>query len=89
MLQLFPFGWMKADGTPHREEIYLNMVTAANCSYSNWINKRADHAFLRRCGRAWRLDRPHLVTQPMSTGGAVSHTAVAFQSWPPRLHELR
>ena len=48
MLQLFPFGWTKADGTPHREEIYTNMMTAANCSYTRWTNKRWDHAFLRK-----------------------------------------
>ena len=50
VLQLFPFGWMKEDGTPHREEIYLNMVAAANCSYTRWSNKRADYAYLRKCG---------------------------------------
>ena len=49
VLQMFPFGWMKANGTPHREEIYLNMVEAANCTYSRWVNKRWDNAFLRRC----------------------------------------
>jgi len=50
VLQLFPFGWMKADGTPHREEIYLNMVEAANCTYTRWTNKRWDHSYLRKCG---------------------------------------
>ncbi len=50
MLQLFPFGWMKADGTPHREEIYLNMVEAANCTYTRWVNQRWDHSYLRKCG---------------------------------------
>ncbi len=46
---MFPFGWVKADGTPHREEIYTNMMAAANCSYTRWTNKRWDHAFLRKC----------------------------------------
>ena len=49
MLQLFPFGWMKENGIPHREEIYSSMISAANCSYTRWNNKRWDHAFLRKC----------------------------------------
>ncbi len=51
VLQLFPFGWMKESGTPHREEIYSSMISAANSSYTRWCNKRWDHAFLRKCAR--------------------------------------
>ncbi len=46
---MFPFGWAHEDGPQHREELYQNMVVAANCSYHRWANKRWDHSYLRRC----------------------------------------
>ena len=49
MFQLFPYGWTWLDiGTPCREEMTLNMVTAANCSYARWVNTRPENAFLRK-----------------------------------------
>ena len=48
VLQLFPFGWALPDGRQRREEIYVNMLDAANCSHHRWVNGRWDHAFLRK-----------------------------------------
>jgi hypothetical protein len=50
VLQLFPYGWTWLDiQTPCREEMTLNMVLAANCTYARWVNKRPENAFLRKC----------------------------------------
>ena len=51
VLQLFPFSWMQANGIPYREDIYSNMAAVGNSSYARWINKRWDHAFLRKCAQ--------------------------------------
>ena len=48
VLQMFPFGWTAPDGKMHREELYSNMVEAANCTYHRWANKRWYLAHLRR-----------------------------------------
>jgi len=51
VLQLLPYGWTWLDiKTPCREELTLNAVRAAHCSYAHWTNRRPENAFLRKYG---------------------------------------